>query len=90
MSEGFYKGPGGIHHHDQTKQAAIESLRDARGFFVVVTSHDSGGEITGRLFVSGENMVLSGAATIIASEQAPIFLEKMRESVEEAMEAEDC
>lgn len=90
MSSGFFTGPGAIHHHDQTKQSAITALRESQGFFLVTTRYDKDDDkYTNTVVVSGENLFLSGASTLVAIEQASEVIERMRENVQSMLEDGD-
>jgi phenylacetate-coenzyme A ligase PaaK-like adenylate-forming protein len=51
---GFYKGPSGVAAFDQQHSAALETLREATAFMVVVAEPDANGAMQTRVLAASK------------------------------------
>jgi hypothetical protein len=58
----FYTGPSGVAAFDQHHSAALETLRGASAFMVVVAEPDANGAMQTRVFAASRGGRLLGAA----------------------------
>jgi hypothetical protein len=65
----FYKGPGGVAAFDQHHSAALETLRGASAFMVVVAEPDADGAMQTRVLAASRDGGLLGAACCVRAIQ---------------------
>jgi hypothetical protein len=75
----FYRGPSGVAAFDQHHSAALETLRNASAFMVVIAEPGPNGDMQTRLLAASRDGGLLGAACCLrAIEYGAEALEAMR------------
>jgi hypothetical protein len=80
----FYTGPRGVAAFDQQHSAALEDLRGASAFMVVIAERDANGDMQTRVLAASRDGGLLGAACCVrAIEYGVEALTEMQAAVDE-------
>ena len=84
----FYTGPSGVAAFDQHHSAALEDLRKASAFMVVIAEPDANGAMQTRVLAASRDGGLLGAACCVrAIEYGAEALTAMQQAIDEDVDA---
>ena len=83
----FYRGPSGVAAFDQHHSAALETLRKASAFMVVVAEPGANGDMQTRVLAASRNGGLLGAACCVRAIEYGAEALKSMQAIDEDIDA---